>query len=150
MNEVATIAPVRKTLTVDCSPERAFRVFTGEIASWWPMKTHSIHHEKVTDVVLEPREGGEMYEVAEGGEREHWASVLAYEPPRRLVLAWQVNPETAAPTEIEVTFTPEGDGTRVELEHRNWEQAGESAPGMRDNYETGWDLVLAPFVQRAA
>jgi uncharacterized protein YndB with AHSA1/START domain len=65
-------------------------------------------------------------------------------------LAWQVNPETAAPTEIEVTFTPDGEGTRVELEHRNWEQAGESAAGMRDNYETGWDIVLAPFVEKAA
>jgi uncharacterized protein YndB with AHSA1/START domain len=150
MNEVATIAPVRKTLTVDCSPERAFQVFTAEVASWWPTKTHSIHHDKVTDVVIEPREGGEMYELAEGGKREQWARVLAYEPPRRLVLAWQVNPETDAPTEIEVTFTPDGEGTRVELEHRNWEQAGESAPGMRDNYETGWDVVLAPFVEKAS
>jgi uncharacterized protein YndB with AHSA1/START domain len=149
MNEVATIAPVRKTLTVNCSPERAFQVFTGEVESWWPAKTHSIHHDKVTSVVLEPREGGEMYEVAEGGEREHWASVLVYEPPRRLVLAWQVNPDTDAPTEIEVTFTADGEGTRVELEHRNWEQAGESAPGMRDNYDTGWDVVLAPFVEKA-
>lgn len=150
MNEVATIAPVRKTLTVNCSPERAFQVFAGEVASWWPTKTHSIHHDKVRNVVLEPREGGEMYEIAEGGAREHWARVTAWEPPKRLVLAWQVNPATAAPTEIEVTFTPEGDGTRVELEHRNWEQAGESAAGMRDNYETGWDIVLAPFVEKAA
>ena len=108
-------------------PERAFEVFTSEVASWWPTKTHSIHKEKVTDVVLEPREGGEMYEIAEGGEREHWARVTAWEPPRRLVLAWHVNPETAAPTEIEVTFTPDGEGTRVELEHRDWEQAGAGA-----------------------
>jgi hypothetical protein len=149
MNEVATIAPVRKTLTVNCSPERAFQVFAGEVASWWP-RTHSIHHDKVTDIVLEPREGGEMYELAEGGEREHWARVTVWEPPERLVLAWQVNPETDAPTEIEVTFTPDGEGTRVELEHRNWEQAGEAAARMRDNYETGWDIVLAPFVEKAA
>jgi uncharacterized protein YndB with AHSA1/START domain len=150
MSEVATIAPVRKTVSVACSPARAWEVFAGEVASWWPTKTHSIHHDGVRDVVLEPREGGEMYEIAESGEREHWARVTAWEPPKRLVLAWQVNPETAAPTEIEVTFTPEGDGTRVELEHRNWEQAGESAAGMRDNYENGWDIVLAPFVEKAA
>ena len=149
MNEVATIAPVRKTLQVDCSPERAFEIFTSEVASWWPAKTHSIHHDNVTDVVLEPREGGEMYELAEGGKREHWARVTAWEPPKRLVLAWKVNPETDAPTEIEVTFTPEGEGTRVELEHRAWEQAGASAPTMRDNYDSGWDLVLAPFSEKA-
>jgi uncharacterized protein YndB with AHSA1/START domain len=150
MNEVATIAPVRKTLTVNCSPKRAFEIFTAEVASWWPTKTHSIHHDKVTDVVLEPREGGELYEIAEGGEREHWARVTAWEPPKRLVLAWHVNPETPAPTEIEVTFTAEGEGTLVELEHRNWEQVGPGAAQMRDNYDGGWDLVLAPFLDRAA
>src|SRR5918994_2217572 len=145
MTEVATIAPVRKTLSVECSPERAFEVFTGEVMSWWPIERFSIHEEKVRDVVLEPREGGEMYEVAESGKREHWARVVVFEPPRRLVLAWKVNPATDAPTEIEVTFTPEGQGTRVELEHRHWERAGEGAPEMRDNYETGWDLVLGPY-----
>ena len=149
MTEVATIAPVRKTLTVACTPERAFAVFTTEVASWWPTQRFSIHEDKVEDIVLEPREGGEMYELAEGGKREHWARVTAWEPPKRLVLAWKVNPETDAPTEIEVTFTPEGEGTRVELEHRAWEQAGASASTMRDNYDSGWDLVLAPFVEKA-
>jgi uncharacterized protein YndB with AHSA1/START domain len=148
MTEVATIAPVRKTMTVACSPERAFEVFTAEVASWWP-KAFSIHEDKVTDIVLEPREGGEMYELAEGGKREHWARVIAFEPPKRLVLAWKVNPKTDEPTEIEVTFTPEAEGTRVELEHRKWEQAGEGAAEMRDNYESGWDAVLAPFPDKA-
>ena len=145
MSEVATIAPVRKSITVACSQERAFEVFTDGVMSWWPTRTHSIHHDKVADVLLEPRLGGEMYEVSESGEREHWARVTTWEPPSRLVLAWQVNPDTDGPTEIEVTFTPEGDRTRVDLEHRNWEQAGAGAAGMRDNYEGGWDIVLAPF-----
>ena len=149
MTEVATITPVRKSLRVECTPERAFEVFTAEVGTWWPTRTHSIHKEGVTGVVLEQREGGEMYELAEGGEREHWGRVTAWEPPRRLVLAWHVNPERAGPTEIEVTFTPEDDGTRVVLEHRNWEAAGEGADEMRDNYDGGWDLVLAPFVEKA-
>jgi uncharacterized protein YndB with AHSA1/START domain len=149
MTEVATIASVRKTLSVNCSPERAFEVFTTEVASWWPTKTHSRYHEDVTDVVLEPRVGGELYELAEGGKRAHWGRVTAWEPPRRLVISWHVNPETAGPTEFEVTFAPEGEGTRVELEHRNWEAAGDGAAEMRDRYDGGWDIVLAPFVERA-
>jgi len=148
MTEVATIAPVRKTLSVNCSPERAFEVFTAEVGSWWPTKTHSIHKDGVTGVVLEQHEGGEMYELA-GGKREHWGRVTAWEPPTRLVLAWHVNPDPAGPTEVEVTFTPEGAGTRVVLEHRNWDAAGEGAEQMRDNYEGGWDIVLAPFVEKA-
>ncbi len=149
MTEVATIAPVRKSITVACAPERAFEVFAGQVASWWPTHTHSIHGVKVSDVVLEPYEGGEMYEVAEGGKREHWARVTAWEPPKRLVLAWRVNPDTDGPTEVEVTFTPDGEGTRVDLEHRNWEAAGAGAAQSRENYETGWDTVLAPFVEKA-
>ena len=149
MTEVATITPVRKSLRVECTPERAFEVFTAEVGSWWPTRTHSIHKEGVTSVVLEQREGGEMYELAEGGEREHWGRVIAWEPPRRLVLAWHVNPERAGPTEVEVTFAPEDDGTRVVLEHRNWEAAGEGAEEMRNNYDGGWDIVLAPFVEKA-
>ena len=148
MTEVATIAPVRKTLSVNCSPERAFEVFTAEVGSWWPTKTHSIHKDGVTGVILEQHEGGELYELAEG-RREHWARVTAWEPPMRLVLAWHVDPDRAGPTEVEVTFTPEGAGTRVVLEHRNWEAAGEGAETMRDNYEGGWDVVLAPFVEKA-
>jgi uncharacterized protein YndB with AHSA1/START domain len=100
--------------------------------------------------VLEPREGGEMYELAKGGKREHWGRVKAWEPPRRLVIAWHVNPEQAGPTELEVTFASEGGGTRVELEHRNWEQAGDGAAEMRENHDSGWDLVLAPFVEQAS
>ena len=149
MSEVATIAPVCKSISVACSPERAFEVFTGEVATWWPTAQHSIHEDKVADVVMEPRAGGEMYEVSQSGEREHWARVLEWEPPNRLVLAWRVNPETDGPTEIEVRFTPEGDGTRVDLEHRNWEEAGAAGAQMRDGYDGGWDAVLAPYVEKA-
>ena len=149
MSEVATIAPVRKSISVACSPERAFEVFTGEVATWWPTAQYSIHEDKIVDVVMEPRAGGEMYEVTESGERAHWARVLEWEPPNRLVLAWKVNPETDGPTEIEVTFTPEGAGTRVDLEHRNWEEAGVAGARMRDGYESGWDEVLAPFGEKA-
>ena len=112
-------------------------------------QAHSIHREDVTDVVLEPRVGGEPTSCGQGGKRARRGRVTAWEPPKRLVISWHVNPETAGPTEFEVTFTPEGEGTRVELEHRNWEAAGDGAAEMRDRYDGGWDIVLAPFVERA-
>jgi uncharacterized protein YndB with AHSA1/START domain len=149
MSDALVIEVVRKTVTVDCTVEEAFRVFTAGALSWWPVESHSIH-QSVSEIVFEPHVGGEVYEIAESGERGHWATVLQWDPPNRLVLAWNIREREGDLTEVEVRFHPEGEGTRVELEHRNWEQAGDSAPGMRDNYETGWDLVLAPFVQRAA
>ena len=92
MTETATIAPVVKSVHVACSPEHAFRVFTHDIGLWWPLETHAIHAGSVRDVVWEEHEGGEVYEVSTGGERAHWATVLAWAPPSSSTIAWHVNP----------------------------------------------------------
>jgi uncharacterized protein YndB with AHSA1/START domain len=141
MSTVA-IDAIRKTVLVDFAPAEAFELFTTRIASWWPVGTHSYGGDEVTDVVLEPRAGGRLYEVTAAGEQE-WGSVLAWEPPDRVVIDWQIG--EAGGTEVEVRFSPEGPGTRVELEHRGFE---ESDP--RDRYDGGWDIVLAPFIEQAS
>ena len=74
-----------------------------------------------------------------------WARVLEWEPPQRFVLEWLIG--KCAGTEVEVRFTPEGPGARVELEHRGWDQIAN--PGERDGYAGGWDAVLAPYVEQA-
>lgn len=146
MTETEILQPVRRSVGVDCPLEEAFRVFTREIASWWPVESHSVHGREVAEVVFEERPGGELYELASGGERHVWATVTAWEPPRRLVLEWVVNPERPA-TEVEVTFTAydDGHGTRVELEHRGWG----ADDARRNGYESGWELVLGRFAARA-
>ena len=132
---------IRKTVLVDFTPEEAFELFTARIASWWPVRTHSYGGDKVTNVVVEPHVGGRLYEVTADGEQD-WARVLAWEPPARLLLDWQIG--EARGTEVEVTFEPEGPGSRVVLEHRGF---GGDDP--RDRYSGGWDVVLAPFVESA-
>ena len=141
MSTVA-IDAIRKTVLVDFAPAEAFELFTTRIASWWPVGTHSYGGDDVTDVVLEPRAGGRLYEVTAAGEQE-WGSVLAWEPPDLVVIDWQIG--EARGTEVEVRFSPEGAGTRVDLEHRGFE---ESDP--RGRYDGGWDIVLAPFVEQAS
>ena len=141
MNKTLTIEAVRKTVTVDCTVEEAFRVFTTDAQSWWPTDTHSIHGD-VTKIVFEEREGGEVYEISTSGETGHWATVLTWEPPNRIVLAWNILERDPVATELEVRFLPDGEGTRVELEHRGWDALGEAAAQKRDSYETGWDHVL--------
>ena len=54
-------------------------------------------------------------------------------------LRWRVNPERG-PTELEIRFTPEGSKTRVDLEHRGWDD-----PEGRANYGPGWDFVLGRY-----
>lgn len=147
MNETLIIEAVRKSVTVDCTVEEAFRIFTADVQSWWPTDTHSLHGEKVRTVVFEEHEGGEVYEIASSGEKGHWATVVSFEPPSRLVLAWEVNPR-ALGTEVEVRFRPESGGTRVELEHRGWDRLAEDAEAKRGDYDSGWDLVLDKYVER--
>jgi hypothetical protein len=49
-----------------------------------------------------------------------------------------------------VRFVAEGDGTRVELEHRGWERYGDDAAETCSSYNSGWDVVLKPFLEAAS
>jgi uncharacterized protein YndB with AHSA1/START domain len=147
MSESLVMEAVRKTVTVDCVVEEAFRVFTADATSWWPAATHSIRG-TLKEVVFEAYEGGEVYEVSADGEKGHWATVVAWEPPSRLVLAWNILEREAVPTEVEVRFVAEGESTRVELEHRGWEAVAEDAAAKRASYDTGWEHVLGVYTDR--
>jgi uncharacterized protein YndB with AHSA1/START domain len=148
-------APVRKTIHVHASPEHAFDTFANGIGRWWP-RSHHIGKAEFDRPVIEPREGGRWYELSVDGSQCDIGKVLAWEPPSRLVLAWQLTPEwTYDPdliTEVEVFFTPEGDGTRVELEHRYLERMGERAEEARQSVDSpnGWGLILQLFSEEAA
>jgi uncharacterized protein YndB with AHSA1/START domain len=148
MNEALVSEAVRKTVTVDCVVEEAFRVFTAEAESWWPRESHSIYEDAGREIVFDGREGGEVYELARNGEKGHWATVVSWEPPNRLVLAWNILERDPVATEVEVRFLPEGETTRVELEHRGWEALGEGAAERRGSYDTGWDHVLGMYEER--
>jgi uncharacterized protein YndB with AHSA1/START domain len=148
MTQHTALAPVRKQISVDCDVETAFRTFTEDIATWWPVESHSITGEGTTPV-FEQRAGGRLYERAPDRQEHDWAAILAYEPPHRVVLEWKVN-STVPPTEVEVRFSPDGDGTRVELEHRGWEQYPSGGGDERGSYDSGWSRVLERFREVAS
>ena len=146
-----TIPPVRKTITVTRGVDDAFKLFTDGIGTWWPFKQgHSIGEERVTNAVFEPKAGGRVFEVWDDGSEHHWAEVLVYDPPHRFVLAWKPNPDRPAPTELEVRFTSDGAGTRLDLEHRGWERLGEPGEQARANYDSGWPLTLRLYAEAAS
>lgn len=148
-------APVRKNIFVAASPDRAFDTFANGIGRWWPKS----HHTGTTDLdvpVIEPRSGGRWYERAVDGSEREVGKVLAWEPPGRLLLTWQLRHDfTYDPdlvTEVEVTFTPEGEGTRVNLEHRNLERLGDDADALRERIDSpnGWGLLLQLYSEATA
>ena len=140
---------VRKSVVVDCSAEHAFETFTARLQDWWPFQTHAPGGEPPAEAVFEPQVGGRVYSMTASGQEHEWATVTAWEPPSRVAVDWHVTAGKPS-TELEVRFVPDGDGTRVELEHRGWERWGDEAAETHASYESGWDTVLAPFVGAAS
>ncbi len=149
---------VRASIVVEAPIERAFSVFTEGIGSWFPPEYNLLDVE-IAERVFEPRVGGHVYDRGTDGSECRWARVLAYEPPERVVISWDISPHWQIETgpertsEVEVRFTSEApERTRVELEHRNldrhgegWEQTRESVGG-----EVGWPGCLRSFAERLA
>jgi uncharacterized protein YndB with AHSA1/START domain len=149
MEQSTAVVPIIRSVTVGCSAERAFEVFTKEFGAWWPIHEYSIGREKTEKAVFEGWEGGRIYEVIEGGQEATWGTVIVWDPPSRLELEWQTNPEAPGPTHMTVTFTPEGSGARVELEHSGWEIYGDQASAARREYDEGWPTTLGLFADAA-
>jgi uncharacterized protein YndB with AHSA1/START domain len=148
-------APVRKSIHVGAPRDRAFEVFTAGIGRWWP-KTHHIGAADLDALVIEPRQGGRWFERGVDGSECEVGKVLVWDPPARLVLAWQLTPEWKYDpnliTEVEVQFIAESpNATRVELEHRNLERMGDRADAMRQQIDSpeGWSGLLQLFAQSA-
>lgn len=148
-------APVRKSIFVNAPPARAFDTFANGIGRWWP-KSHKIGQAELDRPILEPRSGGRWYELGVDGSQCDVGKVLTWDPPARLVLIWQLTAEFKFDpdlvTEVEVQFTPEAEGTRVDLEHRNLERLGDTAETLREKIDSpgGWGGLLALFAEEAA
>jgi uncharacterized protein YndB with AHSA1/START domain len=140
------IAPVRKSIEVRCNGADAFRIFTEDIHTWWPLETHSISGSKATRCAFESKAGGEIYEEDQDGVRHIWGSVRVWEPPRRIVFSWHLGRGEEVAQEVEIRFEESGEGTRVELEHRDWEVFGTEAESKREQYNKGWELVLGRYL----
>ncbi|MFO1219680.1 MAG: SRPBCC family protein [Burkholderiaceae bacterium] len=156
-NRSAAVQAVRKTVTVAAPIALAFEVFTGDIASWWPMSSHHIGEAECAAVTIEPRAGGRWYERGVNGVECVWGRVALWEAPRRVVLVWQLSAtwqfDPSLHTEVEVRFIEvDARTTRVELEHRGLEVYGADAIAMRDAFASpnGWNGMLDHYAAVAA
>jgi uncharacterized protein YndB with AHSA1/START domain len=139
------LPPVRRSVSVSWNPEAAFARFTAEFGSWWPSLTHSIGGRRVKRVVFECRTGGRIYEELNDGRRFQWGKITAWDPPRRVGFTWHPSREENQAQDVEVTFRPEGSGTRVELVSTGWERFGTRARKERRGYDLGWGGVMGVY-----
>lgn len=122
------------------------------MGAWWPVEQFSRaasdfegEDVKVERIEFQARVGGQVLEHMSNGQTLPWGEVLLWEPPSRFVLAWKPSFSDRPPTDVEVRFTQQGDGTLVELEHRGWERLGPEFAELHGSYETGWNTTLERF-----
>ena len=148
---------VQRSVTVKAGLEHAFSVFTDGFDTWWP-RSHHIGKKPLMKAVIEPRAGGRCFGREPDGNDCQWGTVTTWDPPNRLVIAWQIDPnwqfesDMSRASEVEVRFTAEASGmTRVDLEHRHLERHGKDFEKVRVGVggPGGWSGLLQMFGRTA-
>jgi hypothetical protein len=142
--------PVQARITVPGDSDRAFEIFTQAISEWWPLETHSVFGKDSASCVFEAREGGRIYERASDGRESVWGKVTHCNSPSELRFKWHPGRAESTAQEITVRFSSMMFGTKVELEHGDWEPLGDQAREVKSRYERDWPSVLERYAQRAA
>jgi DNA-binding transcriptional ArsR family regulator len=137
------IEPVVKVVTVSGEPGWVFDLFTARMGQWWPLDTHSVGGEDAVDARVDPGVGGRVYEITRDGVEHEWGRVIEWEPAARVAFNWHPGQPAEQATHVEITFRHTAEGTEVTLVHDGWEARGADWQSMRDNYDSGWDHVLA-------
>jgi uncharacterized protein YndB with AHSA1/START domain len=149
---------VKTSIVVEAPIARAFKVFTEDFGRFKPPE-HNLLAVPIAETVFDPRVGGYLYDRGIDGSECRWARVLAYEPPNRVLLSWNISPQWRIETdpekvrEWEVRFTAEtAERTRIEIEHRKLERHGEGWEGERDGVagDQGWPLYLQRYADLLA
>lgn len=153
MSEQSTRTSVTHKVVVEVPVDKAFRFFTESFGEFKPPE-HNMLASPIAQTVFEPQVGGFLYDRGADGSECRWGRVLAYEPPHRVVVSWDIGPtwqiesDPSRASEFEVRFIAEGAGrTRVELEHRHLDRHGEGWEAVRDGVddEQGWPLYLRRY-----
>jgi uncharacterized protein YndB with AHSA1/START domain len=145
------VLKINHELSVHCSPERAFEVFTSGLPDWWPAEYTWSGKDALAEIGMESGAGGFCYECGPNGFRCDWGRVLTWDPPRRVVFTWQIGPnrepvpDPAKASEIEVRFRE----FLVEFEHRGFERYGQPGQAYRDTLASpeGWPYILGCYAE---
>jgi uncharacterized protein YndB with AHSA1/START domain len=153
MDKTAERTSLRFQVTVDAPRDVAFRVFVEDFDRIKP-REHNLLPVAIAETVFEARAGGDVYDRGVDGSVCRWGRVLAFEPPERLVFAWDISPQwrlepdPSHASEVEVRFVDAGAGhTAVELVHSHIDRHGSGWEGFRDGLagDEAWPLYLRRY-----
>lgn len=146
------------TLPVDAPIDRAFAVFVDEFDSWWP-RDYTWGKDQLKTIAIEPKMGGTCYEESPDGDRKTWGTVLAFDRPNHIVIAWQITadraPEdseaTASRVDIRFSAKPDG-GTDVLVVHRDFFRHGDGWEKYREDMagKKGWPYLIDLYAKAVA
>jgi uncharacterized protein YndB with AHSA1/START domain len=137
---------------------RAFDRFTRGLGDWWP-REYTWSGEVLETIGMDPRAGGSCFEIGPHGFRCDWGRVLEWEPPSRVLLAWQVSPrrepvpDPRQASAVTVRFSADGpQRTRVVLVHDAFERHGEEGAAYRAAMASpqGWPFILQRYAEAAS
>ena len=145
-------------LELAVAPEQSFDVFTDGLGTWWPQE-YTWSGDTLAEIGIERGAGGFCYEFGPHGFRCDWGRVLVWDPPRRLVLTWQIGPhrepvpDPGRAGEVEVRFGEANHGrTLFTLEQRHFERFGKGGQAYAEAMGSpqGWPLILDRFAAACA
>lgn len=137
---------IHKSVLLPCAPGRAFALFTDRVSDWWPADRR---HTRDPRSELFLTASGRFWERARDGHEVDLGRVRVWEPPHRLILDFYVGTDAAHPTEVEVSFTAEGAGTRVAVTHRPTARSEALWKQRAAKFERSWEVVLAALAAGA-
>ena len=147
------IEPFEITVVINRTPNDVFDAFVSKLSDWWPLETHSIGpglgEAPPSHVVVEPDEGGRIYEVSQNGEARLWGRIKDYEPGKAISFTWHPGLDGTMATFVSVRFQEtDANRTAVTLVHDGWDARGDDAERVRENYVTGWsDIIRRRFAE---
>jgi len=138
------IEPLVVEFDVDASVAHAFDVWTRKCVTWWPT-SHTLSGDP-SAITFEPLAGGRIVETSPDGAEHLWGEVLDWEPPGRLRFRWHLFFDRSEATEVEITFSPRGDGTVVRLEQTGWDSLGPAGRPRRDRTGAAWAAITSRYI----
>lgn len=141
---------------LDLPRERAFSLFVDRSDLWWSTPFGDTSDEE-SEVAIEPLVGGSCYENDAAGQHRVWGTVLSFESPLYVRLAWQVSedgtpiPDPGTASRVMVSFREVGEKTRIEIVHSEFLRHGERGAQVMEHVRTsGWWPRIIENLQNAA